>query len=266
MNLRHNVTSLRLFICLLTAACALPPIEGNPDELQRPATSAAKSILGKNSGQERDDNGLRMKFIWCPPGEFTRGLPKSEPGRHEVEDESEITLTKGFWLGRFEVTQSEWKHVIATEPWKDKDLRKEQLDDFTKEGDDYPATYISWEDAMEFCRKLTDRERKAGRVPEGWEYTLPTDAQWEYACRAGTKTRFSFGDDESNADEHVWSNETVGDEFYAHRVGKKKPNPWGLCDMHGNVGEWCRDYYCYHGRRPAGRDPEVTKRRGQYTC
>ncbi len=209
----------------------------------------ADSWYGASPGQERDDNELKMKLVWCPAGTFTMGSPESEFGRAEGERQVEVTLTKGFWLGKYEVTQSEWKQVMLSEPWKGEKQ--------TKVGDDYPATFVSWEDAMEFCCKLTTREREARRIPDAWEYTLPTEAQWERACRALTETTFSFGNDESEVGEYAWflDNTIKAAEIYAHRVGQKKTNPWGLCDMHGNATEWCRD--CYGSLPlPGGRDPE----------
>lgn len=249
-------------VCVLAVACCLPTAESKADDTP---PAAADAMIGKAAGQVRGDNGLKMKLVWCPPGDFLMGSPKGDPNWNVNREQVEVTLTNGYWMAKFEVTQSEWKQVQSTEPWKNKDLRKEALDDFTKEGDDFPVNYVSWTDAMEFCRKLTDRERKAGRLPEGWEYTLPTAAQWEYACRAGTVTRFSFGDDESKLAEYAWFNETVGEEYCPRRVGQKKPNSWGLYDMHGNVEEWCRDWY-REGKPRGGRDPEVKNRQGQYAC
>jgi formylglycine-generating enzyme required for sulfatase activity len=109
---------------------------------------------------------------------------------------------------------------------------------------------------------LTEQERLAGRLPSEWEYTLPTEAQWERACRARTETKFNFGDDESKLGDYAWfrDNAFKAGEPYAHRVGQKTANPWGLCDMHGNVWEWCRDIYTE--KLPGGRDPEV-KRAGK---
>ena len=115
-------------------------------------------------------------------------------------------------------------------------------------GPDLPVESVSWHEAMAFCEKLTQREREAGRLPEGYEYTLPTEAQWEYACRAGTTTRFSFGDSDSDLGDYGWYG---GNSSYTtHPVGEKLANPWGLYDMHGNVQEWCRDWYGnYPGER-----------------
>jgi formylglycine-generating enzyme required for sulfatase activity len=163
----------------------------------------------------------------------------------------DLETFSGFWLGKYEVRQLEWRQVMSTEPWR---RNKPQ----EGEGDDFPAIYVTWNSAMEFCRKLTEAERKSGRLLDGWEYTLPTEAQWERACRARTETPFSFGDDTLKLSEWAWfaDNAMNRGEHYAHRVGQKNANPWGLCDMHGNVWEWCRDVYAE--RLPGGRDPELT--------
>src|SRR5207249_5563102 len=127
------------------------------------------------------------------------------------------TLTKGFWLGKYEVTQAEWKHVVGSEPWRGEPL--------IRQAGNYPAANITWLDADDFCDEMTRSERKAGRLPAGWEYRLPTEAQWEYACRAGSKTKFCFGDDEMQLGDFAWYDENadgVG-EKYPHRVGLKKP-------------------------------------------
>ncbi len=154
-------------------------------------------MKGEKAGQVRDDNGLKMKLVWCPPGKFTMGSPLTESDRRDDEAQVEVTLTKGFWLGRCEVSQSEWKQAMGIEPWVGKGRA-------IIEGDDFPATFVSWDDATAFCRKLTEQERKAGRLSEDWEFALPTEAQWEWACRAGTDTKFSFGDDESKLGDYAW--------------------------------------------------------------
>ena len=184
-----------------------------------------------------------ISFRWCPAGSFTMGTTIESGNEFAVE----VTLTQGFWLAETELTQAVWKKVMKTVPWKDQDD--------VKEGDDFPASFISHDDAVAFCQKLTKTELAAGRLPNGWSFVLPTGAQWEYACRAGTKTDYSFGDDGSSLGEYAWFNDNslnVG-EKYAHRVGQKQPNGWGLSDMHGNISEWCADWEM--AKLPGGRDP-----------
>ena len=190
-------------------------------------------------------NSIGMELIEIPAGKFTMGRPVGEKSHASDEEQVAVTLTKPFWLGKTEVTQSQWKKVMGTEPWVNHSN--------VQIGEDNAASYVDWNDAAAFCQRLTDLERKAGELQAGESYRLPTDAEWEYACRAGTTTAFSFGEDESKLGEYAWfSGNTVGKK-YAHKVGKKKPNPWGLHDMHGNVWEWCSDWY--GNSLPGGTDP-----------
>ena len=218
-------------------------------KVERLLHNVQAEFLGQKAGETRSDNGLKMILAWCPPGNFTMGSPQSEKDRGADEDQVQVTLTNGFWLGQTEVTQGQWEAVMGTTPWKGQD--------YVKEGGNYPATNLSWEDATAFSKKLTEQERKAGRLPEGGEYVLPTEAQWEYACRAGSTTAYSFGDDVAKLGEYAWFNKNAWnvDEQFAHLVGTKKPNSWGLSDMHGNVWEWCQDMYA--DKLPGGRDPLV---------
>jgi len=192
-------------------------------------------------------NSIGIELIEIPAGKFTMGGPEGENGVSPasdtfsiVYDEAQVSvkLTKSFGLGKTEVTQGQWKKVMDTEPWKG--------NDFVKADEDCPALCLDWDDATEFCEKLTKLERKSGILKVNEEYRLPTEAEWEYACRAGTKKAFSFGDDKKQLGEYAWfvgnANDVVG-ERYAHKVGIKKPNPWGLYDMHGNASEWCSDGY-----------------------
>jgi formylglycine-generating enzyme required for sulfatase activity len=194
-------------------------------------------------------NSIGMKFVLVPAGVFTMGSPPEELGHQGNENQVPVTLTQAFWLGQHVVTQAEWQLMMQTAPWKSRAQ--------VKQGRDYPATNVSWNDARRFCEKLTQQERTAGSLPFGWQYTLPTEAQWEYACRAGTISRYSFGDDESKLSDYAWWGGPVGGnasaEQYAHAVGQKKPNRFGLSDMHGNVWEWCRDSYA--NGLPGGTNP-----------
>ena len=192
-------------------------------------------------------NSIGMELIEIPAGKFTMGSPVGEKDHQNNEAQVSVTLTKSFTLGKTEVTQGQWQSVMGTEPWTGQ--KNVQADK------DCPATYVSWGDATEFCKRLTDLERTAGTLKADEEYHLPTEAQWERACRAGTETAFSFGDDESKLGEYAWFDgnaKNVGEQ-YAHKVGLKKPNPWGLHDMHGNVWEWCSDWY--DGKLIGGVDP-----------
>ncbi len=250
-----------LWLALSVSAVAwLWASPANPDESPAPA---ADSMVGKKPGQVRDDNGLKMKLVWCPPGVVTMEQIETveEPVTTEDEDEAapktrrvekitpvRVLLTSGYWLGIYEVTQAEWKQVMKTEPWKGQQ--------YTKEGPDYPATFVNWHDATDFCSKLTEQEHQAGRLPNDWEYVLPTEAQWERACRARTETKYSFGDDESKLGDYAWFIKNAPDnQQNAQKVGQKQPNPWGLFDMYGNVEEWCRDVYAV--KLPGGRDAEL---------
>jgi len=198
-----------------------------------------------------------IEMVWISPGTFTMGAPSSESGHQSDEVQHRVTLTKGYWLGKYEVTQGQWQAVMGSNP-----------SNFKNAGSNAPVESVSWDDAQEYCKKLTAKERAAGRLPSGYEYTLPTEAQWEYACRAGTTTSFSFGSDEgslyqygnycdrSNTNDFSWQDKKHNDGYdKTAPVGSYKPNTWGLYDMHGNVWEWCRDWY---GDYPTGSVTDPT--------
>lgn len=176
---------------------------------------------------------LNLELIWVEAGTFTMGSPPDEPLRHKAEGpQRRVTLTKGYWLGKTEVTQGQYEAVTGTNP-----------STFQAVGRDAPVERVSWLQAMSFCRALTERERKAGRLPRGYHFTLPTEAQWEYACRAGTTDHYAG---EPNA--MTWWQGNSGET--THPVGLKQPNAWGFHDMSGNVLEWCLDWYGDYARGP----------------
>ena len=195
--------------------------EAHKEELRVRDTNAAFAKLGDRFTIA----DLDLEMIWVKPGTFTMGSPTSENGRFGDETQHQVTLTNGFYLGKYEVTQAQWARVMGNNPSSFK-------------GADRPVEEVSWNDAVEFCKKLTEIEKKAGRLAQGMSYQLPTEAQWEYACRAGTSTKYSWGDSISssnaNYDENVEQTTTVG--YYP-------ANSWGFYEMHGNVWEWCADWY-----------------------
>ena len=200
-------------------------------------------------------NGATMDYVWIEPGTFVMGSPESEEGRLADEGPQHlVTITRGFWLGKYELTQAQWEAVMGTRPWSGRDN--------VQVHSQHPAAYISWNDVQEFVYVLNGA---AGEVL----YRLPTEAEWEYACRAGTSTPWSAGDDVAQLGDYAWYRDNARDieEDYAHQVGTKLANPWGLFDMHGNVEELCQDWYGegYYGevqtdpRGPATGDYRVVR-------
>jgi formylglycine-generating enzyme required for sulfatase activity len=183
-------------------------------------------------------NSIGIKLAFIPAGEFQMGSPDSDSDALGNEKpQHTVRITKPFYLGVTEVTQEQYERVMGTNPSRFK-------------GAQLPVEQVSWEDAVEFCRKLSElpAERSAGRV-----YRLPTEAEWEYACRAGSKTRYYFGDDASMLGEHAWYRSTA--DRKTHPVATKKPNAWGLYDMHGNVWQWCSDWLMRYYTTTAVSDP-----------
>jgi formylglycine-generating enzyme required for sulfatase activity len=178
-----------------------------------------------------------MAMVWCPPGKFMMGSPATEKDRSDDETQHEVTLTSGLWLGKYEVTQGQWSAVMGTTPsyfpppkvvrWK---LWKWQVpiwrQDFLVNRRSLPVEAVSWGDCQEFCRKA------------GSGFRLPTEAEWEYACRAGSTGPFAGT---GVLYDMGWYVGNSGGK--THPVGRKQTNAWGLYDMHGNVWEWCQDWY-----------------------
>ncbi len=173
-------------------------------------------------------NGVKLQLILIRVGKFIMGSPDTEKERMSNEGpQRNITITKSFYMGVSEISQTQWEAVMATQPWKDKG--------YTTTGGDKAANNISWDEAVQFCQKLS---KKLGRTVR-----LPTEAEWEYACRAGSKTRFSYGDDANYKELRTYAWFKNNSSKRIHEVARKKSNVWGLYDMYGNVSEWCNDWY-----------------------
>jgi formylglycine-generating enzyme required for sulfatase activity len=216
----------------------------------RDDAAEAGSFLGSKAGDEREAVGIRL--CWCPPGRFLMGSPPDETERRPGEDQVGVRLTKGFWMAKYETTQGQWKRVVGRLPG--------ELTAELPAGDDFPIGNVNFAEAETFSRKLTELGRRSGDLPEGWEFRLPTEAQWEYACRAGTTTATAFGDKlgskQANFKGEPYNGAEPGPSLgRAAEVGRYPPNAWGIHDMHGNVVEWCRDWS--HARLPGGTDPDL---------
>ena len=179
-------------------------------------------------------NSIGMKLVPIPAGTFLMGSPEDYEWHEDDELQHEVTLTKDFYLGMTQVTQAQYKEVMGKNPSYFQGDKVAGQD-----SSEFPMETVSWDHVIEFCRRLSEfpNEKRAGRV-----YRLPTEAEWEYACRAGTDTAYSFGDGEDTEEvsEHAWHNGNSEDR--SHPVALKRPNAWGLYDMHGNVYEWCNDW------------------------
>ena len=207
-----------------------PPVASNPTPVAKPEPAfVATNVEDMESPESADSIGMKFKLI--PAGTFTMGEGDQADRAHDV------TLTKSFKMSVHEITQAQYEQVMGINPSEFK-------------GADNPVETVNWDDAVDFCRRLSElpAEKEAGNV-----YRLPTEAEWEYACRAGTTTKYSFGDDESDFGEYGWYRENSG--ITTHPVGSKLPNAWGLYDMHGNVYEWCQDR---HGDYPSGSVTDPT--------
>jgi len=189
-------------------------------------------------GVEANTNSIGMRFIAVQPGSFIMGSPKGEGGPDEYPHHR-VGITRSFLIGVTEVTQAQWRAVMATNP-------------SIFEGSDLPVDSVSWNEVQEFIRRLNAKEGTG-------KYRLPTEAEWEYACRAGGRGKWTFGNDEDRLKDYAWYEANAGGQ--THPVGGKKPNAWGLCDVHGNVWEWCQDWYQhdYYKESPS-RDPQGSQK------
>ena len=253
----------------------------------------ADPFAGTEAGDLWNGGTLSMPMRWCPPGEFHMGSLRGEVGRSFDETRHLVRLTQGFWIGELAVTQKEWEEITGRTQndqvmlaandelsyWRDpvRFYRNQRIAEFCQlpqpepaglihlaGGDNYPIYLVTWDEAKSFCRKLTARDREAGRIPDNWSYRLPTEAEWEYACRAGTEDVIYTGNvyldhksdiyEETHPLERIaWTGHNSKDGYPVvdekgpmcgpREVGGKTPNEWGLKDTIGNVAEWCSDKY-----------------------
>ena len=202
-------------------------------------------------------------LAWIPPGTFSMGSPPGDVGQDPDETQHTVTLSRGFYIGKYVVTQNDFLAVLGKNPSYFSSSNYLYIDDLSR-----PVEQVSWNDAQTYCTQLTQAEQAAGHLPAGWAYRLPTESEWEYACRAGTITAFYFRnaiyDGMANFNSHYEYDSSIGDIGNPNpagyigmtlSVGNYPANAWGLFDMHGNVWEWCQDWY---GSYPAGpvTDPQ----------
>ena len=211
-----------------------PFTEAKAKEVQK---DVAKSL--KKEVEEKEDLGkdVKLEMVLIPAGKFVMGSPASEKGRLDDESQHKVTLTKPFYLGKYEVTQEQWEFVMGDNPSQTKDSK-------------LPVTGVTWNDCQEFIKKLNAKTNGG--------YRFPTEAEWEYACRAGTTTAYSFGDKitlkDANIDGDVGVDGLPAGSIKS--VGSYNPNAFGLYDMHGNMCEWCEDWYDYDYPARTGIDPK----------
>lgn len=244
---RHFQTLIACVLLVSCGACTESRETDSPAaERERPAIGAtagngpacpaaesrdAWATEGQSSGAGRNASaktwilpgGAEMEMAWCPPGSFRMGSPEGEEGRDGDETRHLVTLSRGFWMARTEVTQKQWTSVMEDNP-------------SCHQGEDLPVENVGWDECVAFCRK-------AG-------LQLPTEAEWEYACRAGSDAAYAGT---GSLDDMGWHDGNAGS--MTHPVGEKNPNAWGFFDMHGNVSEWCADWYGAYPDGPA-EDPE----------
>jgi formylglycine-generating enzyme required for sulfatase activity len=241
-----------LLAVTLVGICGCSGQEKDPAK----SSSVEHPQVTRKDPPKNSTNSIGMKFVWIPPGTFMKGSPTEEQPRLANEPRRKVTLTKGFYMGAYSVTQEEWQTVMGNNPSPFKDEKN------------LPVVCVSWDDCQEFVKKLQEKDKKP--------YRLPTESEWEYACRAGTTTPFHFGEtistDQANYNgEGTYGTGKVG--VYRKKatpVGSFPANAWGLHDMHGNVYQWCQDCYSDEthasskgdSRWPVGQQPDAVDPQG----
>ena len=217
---------------LARAGSGPPPVAPTPVHPARPTRPTTPPARPAAPPGELT-NSVGMKLVYIKPGSFMMGSPPGEEKRDDDEKQHRVAITKGFYLGAHEVTQEQYEKIMGNNP------------SYFKKGGNYPVETVTWNDAVELCKRLSQKEGKT--------YRLPTEAEWEYACRAGTTTPFAFGQtistDQANYDgDYTYGEGRKGeDRKCTTPVGSSQPNAWGLYDMHGNLWEWCQDWYAGYG-------------------
>ncbi len=229
-----------LLVAALLCLTLLPP-------LTVPASADPAPLEAGKDGELYLDNNVTMEMVWIEPGTFTMGSPAGEFGRKDDEGQYEVVLTHGFWIGKYEVSQAQYEAIMGSNP-----------SDFKDESATLPVDSTSWRDADNFCKRATRELNIYGYAPKGSRVELPTEAQWEYACRAGSTEPLYSGEELTdttacpNVADIAWYKSNSGNR--THPVGQKSPNAWGLYDMIGNVAEWCLNSYAAY---PAGGSTAV---------
>lgn len=252
MVFTRNITALilTLLVVSLFTACGSGSKSSNSEAANNGLSDSEPSSTEQATSNRKviTVNGVEFAFRWCPPGTFTMGSPEDEKNRDNSETQHGVKLTKGFWMMETEVTLGMFKAFVSDtgyeskgdtpyggwseSVWKYDVLKQDPKYSWRNPGfsqdDNHPVTCVSWDDAAAFCKWLSKKT--------GQNITLPTEAQWEYACRAGTTWAYA-----GDCFDMAWYYDNSGNK--THPVGTKKPNAWGLYDMHGNVMEWCQDWY-----------------------
>ncbi|MDX8410479.1 MAG: formylglycine-generating enzyme family protein [Mariprofundaceae bacterium] len=235
-----KIRSTALIALIVVAIAMLLPVQAPAAE---PEQAAAQQ---PEPGDLFSEALVDMDFVYIAPGTFIMGTPEDEPGRYPDETQHEVEIKKGFWMGEYEVTFEQYDHFC-------KKTGNTRVNDEHWGRGQRPAIYIKWYNAQAFADWLS---RETGHT-----YRLPTEAEWEYAARAGTTTAFSWGDNPDDFPTYAWNSSNTDEK--SHPVGLKRPNPWGLYDMHGNVWEWTGSYYeeTYDGSEQKYSDVKSKKKR-----